>query len=602
MTMIWDDDGAPAREHPAMALIAAAASRLVGLAALALGLALAAAIASYDANDPSYFTATGRAATNWLGGPGALIADFAMHGIGLAGWVVVALVLVWGWRLALARGDERFWSRLPAMPLAVAAVAVLASLAAPGPGWPVGGGLGGLLGDRAASVLVHSFEMAPETARGRLLPGVGVLALILTLLALGLSRGELRAAWARLRRLPDEPEPAPSPRAQRPAARAEDAPSRPGRVGRLARGALAGAVPALRRAGASVVRFGATRGGGLAGLAPSRSPAAAPAGPARGIEPVLRSIAGDDAPTAPRPRPAPPRTEAPSRDPAPADLSVETDEDEADDDEIDLTPPAAEDGPVVKPRKPLTLGRGARSGGSAQPVLFAAADDAPYDAPPLDLLARSDGGAEPAESEAALAENARALETVLDDYGVRGEIAAVKPGPVVTLYELEPAPGLKAQRVIGLADDIARSMSALSARIATVPGRSVIGIELPNEARETVWLRDVFEGRAYAEARFPLALALGRDIEGEPVIANLAKMPHLLIAGTTGSGKSVAINTMILSLLYRLSPRQCRLIMIDPKMLELSVYDDIPHLLAPVVTDPKKAVVALKWVVAEMEE
>ena len=194
------------------------------------------------------------------------------------------------------------------------------------------------------------------------------------------------------------------------------------------------------------------------------------------------------------------------------------------------------------------------------------------------------------------------LETVLEDYGVRGEITAVRPGPVVTLYELEPAPGLKASRVIGLSDDIARSMSALAARVSTVPGRSVIGIELPNTEREKVWLRDLFEAREYGDARFPLALALGKDISGAPIVSNLAKMPHLLIAGTTGSGKSVAINTMILSLLYRLSPEQCRLIMIDPKMLELSVYDNIPHLLAPVVTDPKKAIVALKWVVAEMED
>ena len=199
-------------------------------------------------------------------------------------------------------------------------------------------------------------------------------------------------------------------------------------------------------------------------------------------------------------------------------------------------------------------------------------------------------------------ENARMLEAVLDDYGVKGQITEVRPGPVVTLYELEPAPGLKASRVIGLADDIARSMSALSARVSTVPGRSVIGIELPNARREKVVLREILASKAYGDGTQPLPLALGKDIGGGPVVANLAKMPHLLIAGTTGSGKSVAINTMILSLLYKLTPEECRLIMIDPKMLELSVYDGIPHLLSPVVTDPKKAVVALKWVVGEMEE
>ena len=178
----------------------------------------------------------------------------------------------------------------------------------------------------------------------------------------------------------------------------------------------------------------------------------------------------------------------------------------------------------------------------------------------------------------------------------------MRPGPVVTLYEFEPAPGIKSSRVIGLADDIARSMSALSARVAVVPGRNVIGIELPNAKRETVYFRELIGSQDFEASKFKLALCLGKTIGGEPVIAELAKMPHLLVAGTTGSGKSVAINTMILSLLYRLKPEECRLIMVDPKMLELSVYDGIPHLLAPVVTDPKKAVMALKWAVREMEE
>ena len=202
----------------------------------------------------------------------------------------------------------------------------------------------------------------------------------------------------------------------------------------------------------------------------------------------------------------------------------------------------------------------------------------------------------------ALEQNARLLEGVLEDFGVRGEIVNVRPGPVVTLYELEPAPGIKSSRVIGLADDIARSMSAISARVAVVPGRNAIGIELPNQRRETVYLRELISQDDFAESQMTLALALGKTIGGEPVMVDLARMPHLLVAGTTGSGKSVAINTMILSLLYRLKPEQCRLIMVDPKMLELSVYDGIPHLLTPVVTDPRKAVVALKWAVREMEE
>ncbi|KAF0676540.1 DNA translocase FtsK [Profundibacterium mesophilum] len=228
--------------------------------------------------------------------------------------------------------------------------------------------------------------------------------------------------------------------------------------------------------------------------------------------------------------------------------------------------------------------------------------EADYVSPPLELLTNPSTIERLHLSDEALEENARMLEAVLDDYGVKGEIVSVRPGPVVTMYELEPAPGLKASRVIGLADDIARSMSALSARVSTVPGRSVIGIELPNEKREMCVLREVLAAQDFGDSTMQLPLALGKDIGGDPVVANLAKMPHLLIAGTTGSGKSVAINTMILSLLYKLSPEECRLIMIDPKMLELSVYDGIPHLLSPVVTDPKKAVVALKWVVGEMED
>lgn len=264
--------------------------------------------------------------------------------------------------------------------------------------------------------------------------------------------------------------------------------------------------------------------------------------------------------------------------------------------------PTPERRPVVQHAVKKPIAPSTRAAAEAQPRLRFD-DPAPaYELPPISLLTPPSSVQRHALSDEALEENARMLESVLDDYGVKGEIVSVRPGPVVTMYELEPAPGLKASRVIGLADDIARSMSALSARVSTVPGRTVIGIELPNATREKVVLREIIAARDFGDSNMRLPLALGKDIGGDPIVANLAKMPHLLIAGTTGSGKSVAINTMILSLLYKLSPEECRLIMIDPKMLELSVYDGIPHLLSPVVTDPKKAVVALKWVVSEMEE
>jgi len=282
------------------------------------------------------------------------------------------------------------------------------------------------------------------------------------------------------------------------------------------------------------------------------------------------------------------------------DEEYEYEEDYDDYEEGDLrpAPPARRAPRVTRTRHHVKPGR--RAAAEAQPTLDLIGED--YELPSLSLLSKAPPTIGNEISDDALQQNARLLESVLNDYGIKGEITNVRPGPVVTLYELEPAAGIKASRVIGLADDIARSMSAVSARVAVVPGKSVIGIELPNVRRETVSLRELLSTASYENTASRLALALGKGIGGEPVIADLTTMPHLLIAGTTGSGKSVAINTMILSLLYQLPPDRCKLILIDPKMLELSVYEGIPHLLTQVVTDPKKAVVALKWVVREMED
>ncbi len=275
-------------------------------------------------------------------------------------------------------------------------------------------------------------------------------------------------------------------------------------------------------------------------------------------------------------------------------LDDEDDEDAEGEEEIS-------DGPslVAKPKKRIEAKKVKKA--TDQSALDLRARKGNYTMPSLAMMQKSPAKSVKQLSEAALEQNARLLESVLADYGVKGEITRVRPGPVVTLYEFEPAAGIKSSRVIGLSDDVARSMSAISARISVITGRSALGIELPNAHRETVYMRDLCEDAAYKNTEAKLPLVLGKDISGEPIIADLAKMPHVLVAGTTGSGKSVAINTMIMSLVYHYTPEQCKFIMIDPKMLELSVYDNIPHLLAPVVTEPGKAVVALKWAVKEME-
>lgn len=568
MSSWTDDDKDPLLPPAARAFLARRGVELTGLGFALVGGALMATLLSYHPSDPSWFNATPVSARNWLGSPGALLADPMIRSMGLAAFAAPMVLLVWALRLIAHRGASRMGFRLPVAPFAIVVCTVFASAHAPVAGWPLDTGLGGMLGDLLLAVLLEAIPAEPAEL---LVPVTLALALLMALsgaVALGVNWGEFRRA-----------------------------------VRFLTRSLIAvivGVTIAVTRATMWVItRISAA-------LARPRSEKVAPPEPLglRRAEPVMAGkddlYEEDDDDAAPYEPPA----SAPEPDPAagsilPRILSRGV---ERPADERPVVERQVERPPVERPSaKPLAKSKKAVA--EEQPMFNLGegrGDD--FDLPPLNLLQSPREIVRHTESDVSLEENARMLESVLDDYGVRGEIGAVRPGPVVTMYELEPAPGLKASRVIGLADDIARSMSALAARVSTIPGRNVIGIELPNAKREMVLLREMLASKVYGDSNYKLALALGKDIGGEPMIANLAKMPHLLIAGTTGSGKSVAVNTMILSLLYRLSPKECKLIMIDPKMLELSVYDGIPHLLSPVVTDPKKAVVALKWAVAEMED
>jgi S-DNA-T family DNA segregation ATPase FtsK/SpoIIIE len=553
-------------------------SELIGLGWGALALLLAMCLISYDVNDSSYFSSTAAPPANWMGRIGAIIADPMMRAFGAASWGLVIFLGVWACRFLFHRGENRLARRALIAPLAFIVGTIFASTHAPWDSWQLSSGLGGFVGDTVVVSLIGILPMSATAAlkTQSVIFGVGLIASagaalgVTSVEAFQIGRWMLRSLMTVLRQslqgiFASMRGGVAKFRAWRARPRSEKlAPAEP--TGSWKERMLA----AKRRNTEPPMSAG---GAGYGEDDTGYDDTGAPDHDVNSAIRALQGIANEpEAPPPPRrARPVP----VPSADPA---------------------------SPVEqRPARPVKMSR--RAAREQQPMLFESLNEAEaYENPPLALLEKSVPVIRPQTSGNALHENARMLETVLEDYGVRGEITAVKPGPVVTLYELEPAPGLKASRIIGLSDDIARSMSALSARVSTMPGRSVIGIELPNAEREKVLLREVLESPAYGDSQVKLALALGKDISGQPVVANLAKMPHLLIAGTTGSGKSVAINTMILSLLYRLSPKQCRVIMIDPKMLELSVYDDIPHLLAPVVTDPKKALVALKWVVAEMEE
>lgn len=571
---------------------------------LFIGLALAiAALSTWNVSDPSFSYAAGGEPTNALGYPGAAFADIFMQFFGLAS--AIALLPVVAWALALIRNHRI--SRIVKRAAAWFGGAVLASAALsciPAPiTWPLPNGLGGVFGDmilRFPALFTGAYP-------------TGILASILGALV-AIPSGWLLVFSAGLvgNEPVDEDEahtPAPVERT-RTVSDAEEEDE--------AEGPLMVMAGALTHAWyTNQARF--RRLLGLSGRSRSRS---------RGVEQPYDF--NDDEfgtlnePTRAKSAPRMSDRVEPSLDgggrrsvsPPPMmgyDDGVDIDDDDLPrpagilpDDDVDeeWAPRAAPTAPAgLRSRiaaaapKPKS---GERIDREAQTTFVKAGG---FQLPSLHLLAEPRNVARDASLSADILEqNARILEGVLEDFGVKGEIIHVRPGPVVTLYELEPAPGIKSSRVIGLADDIARSMSAIAARVAVVPGRNAIGIELPNQSRETVYLRELLASRDFETSKAKLAMALGKTIGGEPVISDIAKMPHLLVAGTTGSGKSVAINTMILSILYRLKPEQCRLIMIDPKMLELSVYDGIPHLLSPVVTDPKKAVVALKWTVREMEE
>ena len=536
------------------------AAETLGVAALIGIVGLGLALLTWSVEDPSLNHATNAPVHNLLGGPGAVAADIVMQMLGLACIAALAPPAIWGWRLLTERRLSSPRTKVALYLAGVAAAAALASLL-PAPGsWPLPTGLGGVVGDALLSL---PRRVAAKSSWGAAAFGATFAAIAILCLT--------AAAGVGFARRPPADETLKKVKSSGGAnARSddEDNEDEPG-FGIVSIGAgihaLLTAKAALRRL---VRRPAKARGAGRASAA-----AAAPVAEPR---PAWAGLQADDGGL----------TSPAAYAPRPKGVAAAT------------AQAALESPRVTAPAGPLKPS--ARAVSDSQ-LKFVFSPRGEWVMPPLVVLTEPKKSAGKISNDA-LEQNARMLEGVLDDFGVKGEIMNVRPGPVVTLYELEPAPGVKSSRVIGLADDIARSMSAVSARVAVVQGRNAIGIELPNQRRETVFLRELIASEDFEKSKHRLAIALGKTIGGEPVIVDLARMPHLLVAGTTGSGKSVAINTMILSLLYRLKPEQCRLIMVDPKMLELSAYDGIPHLLTPVVTDPKKAVVALKWAVREMED
>jgi S-DNA-T family DNA segregation ATPase FtsK/SpoIIIE len=536
---------------------------IIGVTLLALAGIAALALASWSVQDPSLSHATNAPVRNTLGLMGAISADLMMQLFGIATVALLFPLAAWGWRLLTHRTLDRERSRLVLWIAATLAAAAFASCLPASKAWPLPTGLGGVIGDALLRLPAWVFG-APLSGATRFVVAVviGMMALTAIALAAGFGwHGEIEEEVQKKPKRTRKPKAAKEAEAE-PAEAEEQEEVEPRALVSL--GWLYHGLYSLK---AQLILLASALFNLIAQLLPWRR---RPRVVALRHDPSLVKLAEPGA--------------EPYGNPA-DDQAEELDDEEEEEDEED------ENAIAVAPRKhvkPAAKPAQKRKDG--------------YEFPSLALLAAPKPGDRAVLSTEAIQENATALESVLGDFGVRGEIINAHPGPVVTLYELEPAPGIKSSRVIGLADDIARSMSKVSARVAVVPGRNAIGIELPNPKREKVLLRELLAASDYSDSQARLPLCLGKTIGGDAVIVDLARMPHLLIAGTTGSGKSVAINTMILSLLYKLRPEDCRVIMIDPKMLELSVYEGIPHLLTPVVTDPKKAVVALKWAVREMEE
>ena len=601
---------------------------LLGLVLIFCAFITSTALYSYSPNDPNFLNSTSGDVQNIMGFYGASYAMTLMFAIGWASWACSLAMIIWGFRLLLHRGHQLILKRGVFLPIFLAFTAVFMATNVPPANWPNSYNLGGFSGDAIFEVLVdfNPIDLAIWVKSVSLF--LGISSFCIGLFSLGFSLPEIKSIlsrslqgviftvlilWKIIKKL--------IPHSKNKSALVQtdnDQLDSSYNIG-IQRydnieddtevldipknGGLKSLLPSFTKFNKNEKNNSNTEI--LDGISPDSASTDNPDRVTRRIQEAVHrknlknnrdapmvDIEPIDEPSVPTPPDANFYDDANERS---MELPLETKRKEP-----TLLRPSSAKSVVEHPsKKPIPQSKKAKS--EAQPTLFSE-NMANYEQPALDLLESPKTVIRQQLSDEALEENARMLENVLDDYGVKGEIISVRPGPVVTMYELEPAPGLKASRVIGLADDIARSMSALAARVSTVPGRTVIGIELPNDHRETVLLREILSARDYGDGKHGLPLALGKNIGGIPEVADLAKMPHLLIAGTTGSGKSVAINTMLLSLLYKLSPDECRMIMIDPKMLELSVYDGIPHLLSPVVTDPRKAVVALKWVVGEMEE